>query len=321
MNLRIWLSLCSLVLFAACSGPGASASISTSPSPTPTSSVAVVEDTGAIKFEVLQEKIITPEMAGVNAGLPVADATFYAQEDGTVLLYFFAQEKGLLSATSSDLINWTIGKRITSNPWGQPRAFGLEDGSVRLYYVTGDGIKSAISKDGLVFKEEKGFRIAKKDVGFEPGAISIVKVGQTYFGYFSELEKPGAPISENGYYLATSTDLLDWEFVGPVTGKNSNSSITGNGKHPFAVLNDFGGVTLYGQGDRQGVSGIIAAVSKDGMNFTDEYVSLSIAGSIPGDPDILQLNGDYFMVYGGFEESFGGFLNIAKGVKEAPGKP
>ena len=322
IKIKILISICSIFLITACSSQDKTVSIENEPSSSATSSVEVVEETGAIKFEVLKEKILTPDMVGVKTGLPVADATSVVQEDGSVLIYFFAQEKGLLSAKSSDLITWTVGESITTKAWGQPRVFKLDDGSIRLFYVTGEGIKSAISKDGIKFDEENGFRISKKDVGFEPGAISIVKLGQTFFGYFSELEKPGAPISQDGYYLAKSTDLLDWEFVGPVTGKNSKSSITGNGKHPFVMLNNFGGVTIYGQGDRQGSSGIIAAVSKDGINFTDEYVSLSTNnGKIPGDPDIFELKGDHYMIFGGFEESFGGFLNIAKSVKEAPEKP
>ena len=76
--------------------------------------------------------------------------------DGSVRIYFFAQEKGILSATSSgDLKTWTIGEPVTNSFWGQPRILKLDDGTLRLYFVTGDVIKSAFSTDGINFSEEE----------------------------------------------------------------------------------------------------------------------------------------------------------------------
>jgi hypothetical protein len=277
--------------------------------------------TGALSFDIYAEKILTPEMVGVKKGLPVADATAVSLADGTVKIYFFGQEKGILSATSSgDFKTWTLNEPVTSSAWGQPRVLKLQDGSLRLYFVTGDGIKSAISKDGVKFEEEQGFRISKKDIGFEPGALSVVKLGDTYLGYFSELEKPGAPISKDGYYVAKSTDSLNWEFVGPVSGAKTTGDLKGNNKHPYAMINELGGVTLYGQGDRtQTASGITAIVSSDGLNFTKEYLALSIPAAIPGDPEIFTASdGNVYMIYGMFSNEIGGYLNLAKANSNVP---
>jgi hypothetical protein len=288
-------------------------------------SVAVEETTaasvGALQFETYQEKIITPELVGVQKGLPVADATAVVLDDGTVKMYFFAQEKGILSASSSgDFKTWTLGEPVTNSAWGQPRVLKLDDGSLRLYFVTGDGIKSAFSADGVKFSEEDGYRISKKDLGFQPGAMSVVKMGETYFGYFSELEIPGAAISKDGYYLAKSVDGLKWDFVGPVSGPKTTGSLQGNNKHPFALINDLGGVTLYGQGDRtESPSGVTAIVSTDGLNFTKEYLSFSIPANIPGDPEIFQAkDGSFYMIYGLFSKEIGGYLNIAKVTTKIP---
>lgn len=288
-------------------------------------SVAVEETTaasvGALQFETYQEMIITPELVGVQKGLPVADATAVVLDDGTVKMYFFAQEKGILSASSSgDFKTWTLGEPVTNSAWGQPRVLKLDDGSLRLYFVTGDGIKSAFSLDGVKFSEEDGYRISKKDLGFQPGAMSVVKMGETYFGYFSELEIPGAAISKDGYYLAKSVDGLKWDFVGPVSGPKTTGSLQGNNKHPYALINDLGGVTLYGQGDRtESPSGVTAIVSTDGLNFTKEYLSFSIPANIPGDPEIFQAkDGFFYMIYGLFSKEIGGYLNIAKVTTNIP---
>jgi hypothetical protein len=40
---------------------------------------------------------------------------------------------------------------------------------------------------------------------------------------------------------------------------------------------------------------------------------------IPGDPEIFKTSdGTYFMIYGGFEESLGGYLNLAKANSNVP---
>ena len=309
-----------LFLLTSCGGSTTESDPNTPPQTTQPA-VAAPQSVGAISFDIYAEKVLTPESVGVKKGLPVADATAVVLADGSVRIYFFAQEKGILSATSSgDLKTWTLGEPVTNSFWGQPRILKLDDETLRLYFVTGDGIKSAFSKDGVNFTEEEGLRLAKKDLGFEPGALSVIKLGGTYLGYFSELEKPGAPISKNGYYVAKSTDSLNWEFVGSVSGADSNGSLKGNGKHPYAMINDLGGVTLYGQGDRsETASGVTAIVSTDGLNFTKEYLAFSIPGGIPGDPEIFKTSdGTYYMIYGRFEESLGGYLNLAKANSNVP---
>ena len=117
--------------------------------------------------------ILVPADYAVTSG-PVADPTAIQLSDGRVRIYLFAQGKGTRSAISTNASGTAFtpepGMRSTQEFWGQPRIIKLSNGSVRLFYTSADGVRSAISTDGLAFTEEPGTRIANATTGYEIGA-------------------------------------------------------------------------------------------------------------------------------------------------------
>ncbi len=266
--------------------------------------------------------ILRPSDFGVTSG-PVADVTAIQLADGRVRLYLFAQGQGTRSAISTNAEGTTFtaetGMRSTTATWGQPRVLRLSDGRIRLYYTSGDGVRSGISTDGLTFTEESGTRIANSTVGYAIGAMSIVPAaGVGYRAYFSDLETPGAPPGGHRIRSAVSTDLLTWTLEpGIVLGVGATSGITETATHPFALANADGSVTLYYQGERadltiQGGSyrGLYRATSTDGRTFTTEQKTGIRNG---GDPDVIVLaNGTTMMYYGDVDPTIGGIILAAK---------
>lgn len=268
--------------------------------------------------------ILTTSTFGVEAGLPVADATAIQLADGRVRLYVFAQGQGTRSAISTDATGTAFtaepGVRSTNDAWGQPRIIRLPDGRLRLYYTAGDGVRSGISTDGLVFTDEPGLRLSAAELGYEPGAMSIVpRTGGGYRAYFSDLEKPGAP--PGGHYIrsAVSDDLLNWTVEpGIVLGVGATQGVQETVSHPFAVANADGSVTLYYQGERAtpgsvppvSYRGIYRATSADGRTFSSEEKTGIVNGA---DPDVITLaNGTVMMYYGDFNSTIGGHILVAR---------
>ena len=254
----------------------------------------------------------------------VADVTAVRLADGRVRLYAFVAPGGIYSAVSSDKTGTRFvaepGRRIGWAPGGQTRAYVLGDGRVRLFYLDGGSIKSAISSDGLDFTDE-GVRITTAQAGFEPGAISIVKHGSGYRGYFSNLEKPGVT-AERIARTATSPDMLTWT-VGPYVA-GASGSIKDGASHPFAISNGKT-IALYYNGDRGSFYGTLRATSTDGVTFTNERAILSRAG----DPQLLALAGGKTLLYYGDQIAGKGFgirvagttANAVSGMSAATAKP
>jgi hypothetical protein len=229
-----------------------------------------------------------------STGKQVADVTAVRLADGRVRLYAFVASDGIRSAISTDRSGTRFvaepGRRITWAPGGQTRAYKLADGRVRLFYLDTGSIKSAISSDGLSFVDE-GVRITTADAGFEPGGLSIVKVGGGYRGYFSNLEKPGDSRTRIAR-TATSPDMLKWTVGRYVAG--ASGSIKKGASHPFAISSGKT-IALYYNGDRGSFYGTLRATSTDGVTFSNERAI--IAGA--GDPQLLTLaSGKTLLFYG-----------------------
>jgi len=233
----------------------------------------------------------------------VADVTGVRLKNGTIRLYAFVKGMGIRSAVSTD----KTGSEFTAEPgmrsiqefWGQPRAVSLSDGRLRLFYLSGGAIKSAISDDGLTFSEEAGSRITTEQAGFEPGAITVVPVaGGGYRGYFSDLERPGV-IADHKIVTATSPDMLTWTIGPTVVGEGSVGLVSAGGKHPFALAESKGKVRLFYQADIPGSEPeLLTAVSDDGLKFKSER-SLGIPRG--ADPDIVKLNKKKSLLFYGDE--------------------
>jgi hypothetical protein len=232
----------------------------------------------------------------------VADVTGVRLKDGRIRLYAFVAPSGIQSAISTDARGTKFvaepGRRITWAPGGQTRAYALPDGRVRLFYLDNGSIKSAISSDGLAFTDE-GVRITTADAGFEPGGISIVKIGSGYRAYFSNLEKPGVRAPRIAR-TATSPNMLDWT-IGPYVAGPSGS-IADGASHPFALARGKT-IALYYNGDRGSFYGTLRATSTDGVHFTNERAILAGAG----DPQLLAISGGRTLLYYGEKVEENGF--------------
>jgi hypothetical protein len=236
----------------------------------------------------------------------VADVTGVRLADGRVRLYAWVSPGGIRSAVSTDASGTSFvaepGLRITWAPGGQTRAYVLDDGRVRLFYLDGGNIKSAVSSDGLTFVDE-GVRISSAAAGFEPGGLSVVKVGAGYRGYFSVLERPGVR-EERIARTATSPDMLTWT-VGPYVA-GSSGSIKDGASHPFAV-SDGTTIALYYNGDRGSFYGALRSTSTDGVTFASERTILSGAG----DPQLVPVAGGKTLLY------YGATINGSFGIAVA----
>ncbi len=232
----------------------------------------------------------------------VADATSVLLADGRIRLYAFVSPEGILSAISTNAKGTKFtaepGRRITWAPGGQTRAVSLPNGDVRLFYIDNGNINSAISTDGLTFTDE-GVRILGADAGFEPGVLTVVKVGSSYRGYFSNLEKPGE-MKERIARTATSPDMLTWT-VGPYVA-GSEGSIKDGASHPFAITKGKT-IALYYNGDRSGWYGLLRSTSTDGVTFSNERAILQGAG----DPQLQPITGGKTLLYTGGEITGKGF--------------
>ena len=240
-------------------------------------------------------------------GKQVADVTAVRLANGRVRLYAFVAPSGIRSALSTDATGTKFvadpGVRLDWAPGGQTRAYALGGSRVRLFYLDGGSIKSAISPDGLTFTDE-GARITTADAGFEPGGLSVVKLAGGYRGYFSNLEKPGIR-AERIARTATSPDMLKWT-VGPYVA-GAQGSIAKGASHPFAIASGKT-IALYYNGDRGSFYGLLRSTSTDGVTFKNERAIMKTAG----DPQLLALPGKTLLYYGEKIEGKGFGVAVAR---------
>lgn len=162
------------------------------------------------------------------------------------------------------------------------RVFELPDGGYRMYFSTAidspqTGIGSAISSDGLNFKEEPGLRISIEDADVEPRpALSVGEIVPTLDGryrmYFSSMAFQERDPERDVEVIksAISSDLLTWE-VEEGDRIGGDSSLPGSGEHPSAIVNSDGSVTLF-YGRPSNEWGLYSSTSRDGVNFTEEQL-------------------------------------------------
>ena len=254
---------------------------------------------------------LQPSDVGVAAGQPVADQSAIELPDGRVRLYFFAQNKGVMSAISSDGLKFTAeaGLRLPDGS-GMPRALVLPDKRIRLYFITGDGVGSAISDDGLAFTIEPGVRINSRDTVLPKlSGVSVVATDTGYRAYFSDLPIPGTGPMAHAIYSATSSDGLTWQVEpDPRIGASdisAPSAMAISAEHPFVLREKDGSYTMYFARNQS----IWTATSSDGLTWSNEQNSL-VAGN---DPDVLvHSNGTRSLYYGDFRPSIGGYLLVAR---------
>lgn len=254
---------------------------------------------------------LQPSDVGVDTGKPVADQSAIELPDGRVRLYFFAQNKGVMSAISSEGLKFTAeaGLRLPDGN-GMPRAVVLADSRIRLYFITSDGVASAISDDGLTFTIESGVRINSRDTVLPKlSGVSVVATDTGYRAYFSDLPIPGTGPMAHAIYSATSTDGLTWQVeANPRIGAadiSTPSAMAVSAEHPFVLREKDGSYTMYFARNQS----IWTATSADGVTWSNEQNSL-VAGN---DPDVLvHSNGTRYLYFGDFRPTIGGYLLVAR---------
>lgn len=163
-----------------------------------------------------------------------------------------------------------------------PAPFLLDDGRIRLYYfdiskTMTEGTKdnsmySAVSSDGINFKEESGVRF-KYDSIYDPDVIKVGDSWRMYVGYAAINNEPKV-------ISATSADGLKFEYEGMALDKNSipNAVFENNTYYLFT-----GGINI--------------STSKDGKTFTQTSNRFD-PGKLAADPGVAKIGeGEYFMVY------------------------
>jgi hypothetical protein len=269
-------------------------------------------------------QVLGPADFGVAAGQPVADASAILLPDGRVRMYMFAQGRGVVSAVSltPEAASFApeAGARLPDGS-GMPRVVANPSGGWRLYFISGDGIRSAVSTNGLNFTVETGFRITAQAAGFTGSAAGGATSGATvirladgrYRMYFSDLPRPGDPPGGHRIKSAVSTDQLTWTVEPGIRIGPGAPVLTESAEHPFALVNPNGSVTLYygkftGPGSAS-PEGLYESTSTDGLTFEQETYDVFFGN----DPDVLRLaDGTLVVYYGQFDSQVGGTINLAR---------
>lgn len=273
--------------------------------------------------------LLGPTDFGVPAGQVLADASAVRLDDGRVRLYMFAQARGIVSAISLTTEGVTFlpeaGTRLPDGS-GMPRVVSRSDGGWRIFYISGGGIRSAVSTDGLTFTPEAGFRITAEAAGFSSttaGATSGATLTRLSDGryrmYFSDLPRPGDPPGGHRIMSAVSTDQLAWTVEAGVRLGPGAPSLTESAEHPFVLANPDGSVTLYyGKFSGAGLAqpeGVYQSTSLDGLTFEQETYDVFFGN----DPDALRLtDGTLVLYYGQFDPQAGGTVNVARCPDPSP---
>lgn len=180
---------------------------------------------GGIKSSISEDGIVFAKetATGVDDG---CDPTVVKNSDGKIRMYYkWSSGPGgpgeavhkIYSAISEDGIAFqkegiVIDSQTSGdNGWASvPEAIKLPNGSIRIYYVSGDqqaegGTMSAISSDGLHFEREQGVRMKGN---FVDPAITILPDGRYWFLLVSNCvpEKGSCNTEENGIYSFVSDD-------------------------------------------------------------------------------------------------------------------
>jgi len=252
----------------------------------------------------------TGELVAEKASVP--DAVMLPS--GRIIIYMVdgagRSNSGLMLAASDDKgKTWKQGSlQIKSqgkfSGAADPQAVLLEDGSVRLFYLvfsekkppvdetgkpmpTGEKqkIKSATSKDGVNFTEEEGSRFEMTEIWTDP---DVVKIGSKWFMYLSEGSKNIALTSDDGSAFAIQKAVR-------TDGAISKTIKTDEGKYRQFFCK----------------AGISSAETLDGLNFSNEVVSLEGgADEIICDPTPVKIDGKWLLFY-----------KVAPPNKNKPNKP
>lgn len=279
--------------------------------------------TGAAGACTIIGPLLGPHDFGIAAGQVLADTSATLLPDGRVRMYIFGQGRGVVSAVSLTPEGASFGAEAGSrlpDGSGMPRVVTNPAGGWRLFFTSGNGIRSAVSTDGLTFTVEAGFRITAEAAGFLTGTTAGATSGATvirladgrYRMYLSDLPRPGDPPGSHRVKSAVSANQLQWTMEAGIRVGPGAPVLTESAEHPFALANADGSVTLYygkftGPGTAS-VEGLYHSTSADGLTFETETYDVFFGN----DPDAIRLSdGTLAMYYGQFDAQVGGTINLA----------
>lgn len=196
---------------------------------------------------------------------------------------------------------------------GQPRVILLNDGLYHLYSNGPQGISCFSSKDGFTFVIDKLQCVPNSAIPTPPHfkswrlsgpAIAILADG-SYRMYFGDEGIPGdGKFPPHQIYSAKSRDGINWIVEPGVRIGHGSKSIKSIAIHPEVIQHSDGSVTLFYRSYFP--QNIKYATSKDGLDFSDEYISWFAKkdpivgyGNEGGDPSIVKdRNGKIVMFQG-----------------------
>ena len=257
---------------------------------------------------------------------PGEDSTAVVLPDGRVRLYYDDNQANVVSAISSDGLNFTAeaGVRLPAMPYQgsvagvfATRVVPLSNGQWRMFFASnpapgitdpGQGIGSAISSDGLNFTIEPHWRVPFSAVNagaggqLGDGGTVVALPNGTYRIYFTVdyPTKVGVATLSNGAVVsASSTDMINWT-VDPGVRVGNGSTVGGSANHPDAIVNGDGSVTLFYWDDSLMINGMAGtgikfATSSDGLTFPSETLTSLNSGNpaclacFYGDPSVYTL--------------------------------
>lgn len=246
--------------------------------------VYTATSTDGLKFSPSGNKVAEHASVPDAIKLPSGQLAVYAVDGAQ------RSKSGVLIAVSDDGgQSWQTGSmQLSREHFGgvaDPQVVMADDGRLRLFYIVFaapaapgqppkgiNKVQSAVSNDGINFTEEQGVR-------FEYDSITdpdVIKIGSTWFMYSAQGPKQ---------IYATSPDGLSFSYQGVARerGSVSKTVAAGGGKYRQFYC----------------VNGISSSTTNDGINWSDEGVSLPApAGKMICDPSPVQLNeSNWLMIY------------------------
>jgi Tfp pilus assembly protein PilE len=267
------------------------------------------------------------QAGGVAVEGKYADANVVQVDDSTWRMYYGTQPEGnsqlgIYSSTSSDGKTWVQDKGVRKANATFPEVIQLPDGRWRMYFQQAQTIKSAISTDGLNFTDESGVRVdalETENLAVENAAAPAVfmKDDGTYVLAYRATVKGSGRYSQNSpnpevhvLLWATSPDGLTFTKKG-IAIDSRNTTLDGQiDGAAFVKMDDdtvnvyfttYAGVYAYTfDGTSFSKSGELAFAGDAGRDSSGNY-----NGPPPGDPTLANINGTWFMYYGGGPEDPG----------------
>lgn len=230
-----------------------------------------------------------------------ADTTTIRLLDGRWRMYYFVGQ-AYRSAISSDGLSFTAESGVRLTNAGQARVIRLDDGRIRAFYSTFNGILSAVSSDdGVTFSVDSGTRVAGSY-----GGPSLVRKNGVWRMYMSDRTTAGSTTPVR-VWSATSTDTINWTLDSGFR-LGAGATLSGSSDHPGALINSDGSTSLfYFRSSQPGVPfSLYVSTSSDGLSFTSETSMRSLGIGDAGDPDVVVLpDGSLRMYYNWGDDTFG----------------